>query len=73
MAYRICSGCEHMYLNNNDRPFARWCRAFPNGIPEKIGEIHSHDKVIDSQVSDFVYMSAKSKKNRFGQKITIYQ
>ena len=70
--YDICDGCEHFCLNNDDG-FWRGCRAFPGGIPNKIGDKHSHDVVHNGQVGDYVYIPAKKKRNRFGQKIDIYQ
>jgi len=69
--YDICDGCDHFCLNNDDG-FWGGCRAF-RGIPNEIGDKHSHDKPLDYQKNDYVYTPAKKKVNRFGDEIDIYQ
>ena len=75
---RICWGCDHYCSNNNDG-LLMGCRAFPKGIPENIGDIHSHDTVFmgdglyPRQVGDFVYTLAKKKVDKHGREINIYQ
>jgi len=59
---------------NNDDDLIGGCRAFPNGVPNEIGDINSHDKpLVDWQNNDFVYMPAKRETTLYGRKITIYQ
>ena len=72
--YDICFGCDHFCSNNDDKLLAG-CRAFPypDGIPDDIGDVYSHDIVLEGQTTDFVYTPAKNKKNRFGRRIKIYQ
>jgi len=75
---RICSGCDHL-CSNNDDGLRMGCRAFPKGIPDDIGDIHSHDTVFmgdglySRQAGDYVYTPAKKKVNRRGHVIEIYQ
>jgi hypothetical protein len=47
------------------------CRAFPNGsgIPYNIGNVNSHDIIIEGQVGDFVYTPAKREFNIRGHRI----
>jgi len=68
----ICQGCEHVGSNNDDG-LRRGCRAFPEGILRNINEPHSHDKPVEGQVGNYVYMPAKKKVDKYGDKITIYQ
>ena len=69
----ICFGCDHLSGNSLEF-FGNGCRAFPDGIPLKIiGKPHSHDKIIEGQVGDFVYTRAKYEYDSNGDKIEIYQ
>jgi len=75
----ICWGCDH-FCTNNDDGILGGCRAFPGDIDSHIiGDLYSHDKPIEGnnryprQDNDYVYMPAKSKTNRWGNKIQIYQ
>jgi len=71
--YSICDGCEHDSFNNDDG-FVGGCRAFPDGIPsDEIGDINSHDKPLEWQKNDFVYIPAKREVSRLHYKIQIYQ
>jgi len=69
----ICFSCDHWGSNNYDGLIG--CRAFPGGIPRRfyIDDPHSHDKPFEGQDNDYVYMPAKSKTDRRGDKIRIYQ
>jgi len=69
-AKRICRGCDHFCLNNNDA-LRTGCRAFPDSIPNWIGEKHSHDKILKDQVGDYVYTPATREFNVLGYKIEI--
>ena len=71
---RICFGCEHFCLNNDDG-LRSGCRAFPDvkGIPNWVGNKNSHDKVVKGQVGDYVYMPAKRKIDILGRIIKVYQ
>ena len=71
---RICSGCDHLCLNNDDG-LIHGCRAFPDilGIPDWIGNKHSHDTIIKGQTGDYVYMPAPKEFNIRGHKIEICQ
>ena len=72
--YCICWGCEHACYNNDDRDLIGGCRAFPDGIPsDEIGDIYSHDKPLEWQKNDFVYMPAKRNVSRLHCKIEVYQ
>ena len=68
---RICWICDNHCLNNDDGLTAG-CRAFPNGIPNWIGNEHSHDNIIEGQVGDFVFTPAKREFNIRGNKISDY-
>jgi len=75
----ICMGCEH-FCHNNEDGLGIGCRAYPKGIPSTdIGDgdviemEHSHDKVRDNQVGDYVYMPAKKEFDRLGYRIIINQ
>ena len=70
----ICLGCDH-FCSNNDDGLLEGCRAFPKGITRRfrIYDSHSHDKPVEGQENDFVYTPAKSKTDRYGDKIQIYQ
>jgi len=71
--YSICNGCKH-YSFNNDNDLFGGCQAFPNGINnDVIGDLHSHDKPLEWQKNDFVYMPATRKIDRLGDEITIHQ
>ena len=70
--YSICWGCDH-YSFNNDEDFFGGCRAFPNGIPSDVGNIYSHDKPLEWQKNDYVYMPAKRKVCKLHRKIEIFQ
>ena len=69
---RICWGCEHYCLNNDDNLLCG-CRAFPDGMLDWIGNDHSHDTIIKGQIGDYVYTPAQKEFNKSGRKIEIYQ
>jgi len=58
----ICHGCDHFCLNNEDG-LTEGCRAFPDGIPYEYGAgvKHFHDKPLEDQVEDYVYIPVKRK------------
>ena len=74
----ICFGCDHFCINNDDNLLCG-CRAFPEGIPDMIGGLHTHDDVFIGnhlwrpQLGNFTYTPAKYKYNKFFQEIIIYQ
>jgi hypothetical protein len=70
----ICQGCDHFCANNEDG-LSIGCRAFPggNGIPNFIEDKHSHDKVVEGQVGNFVYTPSKREYSNCGRKIKIFQ
>ena len=72
LAKDICMGCDH-FCDNNDDGLTIGCRAFPDGILNKIGLKHSHDAVIEGQVGDYVYTPSKRKFDRFGSKMIVFQ
>ena len=70
----ICDGCDHACFNNEDDGLRMGCRAFPDGIDTHvIGSLHTHDKPIEGQKNDYVYMPAKRKVDLAGNKIEIFQ
>ena len=67
----ICFICDH-FCRNNDDGLMMGCRAFPNGIPDDIGNEHDHDNVIKGQIGDYVFTPAKREFDTMGHRIKDY-
>ena len=54
---RLCDKCVHNFINNDEG--VAGCRAFPNGIPDKVHYGHAHHKIIEGQEGDYIYRKAR--------------
>ena len=53
----LCASCIHHSINNGED--YRGCRALPDNIPDIAMSGNNHHKVLQGQVSDYVYQKAK--------------
>lgn len=52
-----CFECAHNFFNNGEGK-NDGCRAFPDGIPNKVNGGYTHDEVLPGQVGNYVYRKA---------------
>ena len=53
----ICLTCEHF-----GEPDGFGCKAFPEGIPYGYPPNNKHEKILEEQIGDYVYIHTEEKK-----------